>query len=351
MNKIFDILVVDDVLENLKLLIYILKDNTFTVRAVQNGEAAIKAISNRTPDLILLDINLPDMSGFDVSSSIISSGIPIIFLSGNTDYNSKKRAFELGGVDYITKPFNDFEVLARVKTHLTLKYFREELEEKNKNLENQVINKMQEIYEAQLSTIFAISKLAESRDDDTGKHIERVSAYSRALAELLGNSQMINYRVDDIFCKNIYYSSSLHDIGKVAIPDNILLKAGKLDPDEYEIIKTHTTIGANNLKEVLKAYPNNSFITMGVDIAENHHEHWDGSGYPKGIKEEQIPLSARIVSIVDVYDALCSERVYKKTLTHKEALDFIKEQSGLLFDPYLVDIFILHNGTFEKILV
>jgi len=145
MNKIFDILVVDDVLENLKLLIYILKDNTFTVRAVQNGEAAIKAISNRTPDLILLDINLPDMSGFDVSSSIISSGIPIIFLSGNTDYNSKKRAFELGGVDYITKPFNDFEVLARVKTHLTLKYFREELEEKNKNLENQVINKMQEI--------------------------------------------------------------------------------------------------------------------------------------------------------------------------------------------------------------
>lgn len=351
MHKKFDILVVDDVLENLKLLIYILKDNAYNVRAVQNGEAAIKAISTKNPDLILLDINLPDMSGFDISSKLISSGIPIIFLSGNTDYNSKKRAFELGGVDYITKPFNDFEVLARVQTHLHLKQYREELEEKNKNLESQVINKMQEIYEAQLSTIFAISKLAESRDDDTGKHIERVSTYSKILAEFLLNSINNNYKIDEIFCKNIYYSSSLHDIGKIAIPDNVLLKTGKLDSREYEIIKTHTTIGANNLKEVLKMYPNNSFITMGVEIAQNHHEHWDGSGYPSGLKHEKIPLSARIVAIVDVYDALCSERVYKKALSHEDALSFIKEKSGIYFDPYLVDIFISHSNIFENIKV
>lgn len=351
MNKNFDVLVVDDVLENLKLLIYILKDSTFTVRAVQSGEAAIKAISNKTPDLILLDINLPDMSGFEVSSNLISRNIPIIFLSGNTDYNSKKKAFDLGGVDYITKPFNDFEVLARVKTHLTLNHYRVELEEKNRNLETQVINKMQEIYEAQLSTIFAISKLAESRDDDTGKHIERVSTYSKILAELLMNSEDINYKIDEIFCKNIYYSSSLHDIGKIAIPDNILLKSGKLDSYEYEIIKTHTAIGANNLKEVLKIYPNNSFIKMGVDIAENHHEHWDGSGYPKGKKMNEIPLSARIVSIVDVYDALRSERVYKKKFTHKEATDFIKEKSGIFFDSYLVDVFVRNNSMFENILI
>lgn len=348
MNKKFDILIVDDVLENLKLLIYILKDYAYNVRAVQNGEAAIKAISIKIPDLILLDINLPDMSGYDVSSSILSKEIPIIFLSGNTDYHSKKKAFELGGVDYITKPFNDFEVLARVQTHLTLKHFREELEEKNRDLEKQVIHKMEELYEAQLSTIFAISKLAESRDDDTGKHIERISAYSRTLAEFLLNVEDKNYKVDEIFCKNIYYSSSLHDIGKIAIPDNILLKPGKFTVEEYEVMKTHTTIGANNLKEVLEIYPSNTFITMGVEIAQNHHERWDGTGYPNRISETSIPLSARIVSIVDVYDALCSKRIYKKAFTREEALDYIKENSGIFFDPYLVEIFLANNDKFVR---
>lgn len=351
MEKQFDILIVDDALDNLKLLIYILKDSLYKVRAVQNGASAIKAIESQKPDLVLLDINLPDMTGYDISSMEITKDIPIIYLSGNVDYNSKAKAFNLGGVDYITKPFNDFEVLARVHTHLHLKHFREQLEEKNRNLEMEIIKKSEEIYEAQLATIFAISKLAESRDDDTGKHIERVSIYSKLISEFLINHNNKSYKVDQTFCQMIYYSAALHDIGKIAIPDKILLKPSRLNMEEYEEIKPHTVIGATQLEKVLKKYPSNSFIRMGVEIAKYHHERWDGSGYPHGIKGMEIPLSARIVAIADVYDAITSKRVYKEAQSHEEAIDFIVLNRGKFFDPLITDIFIKNSDMFEHIVL
>jgi len=230
---------------------------------------------------------------------------------------------------------------------LSIKHLREELEEKNKNLENLVIHKMEELYEAQLATIVAISKLAESRDDDTGKHIERVSIHSKTLAELLLNNKNPAYRVDKTFCKNIYFSGSLHDIGKIAIPDDILLKPGKLTKDEFEIMKTHSHIGAENLKKVLEVYPNNSFIKMGVEIAQSHHERWNGLGYPEGLSMYQIPLSARIVALADVFDAICNKRPYKDAFSKDIALDYIKENLGIHFDPYLAELFLIHQKKFE----
>ncbi len=224
-------------------------------------------------------------------------------------------------------------------------YYNQEIE-KNSTIEK-------EIAEAQMATIYALVKLSESRDDDTGAHIERVAEFCKLLTIHLRNTSKYRELINDNYIDNIYKASSLHDIGKVGIPDNILLKPGKLTQDEFEIIKKHTTIGANNLLEVKKMYPNNKFLELGISIAHFHHEKWDGTGYPYGLAEENIPLSARIMALVDVYEALRSKRIYKEAYSHKESLEIIKQGKGSHFDPIILNTFIENekefNNTFEKI--
>ncbi|MDR7870873.1 MAG: HD domain-containing protein [Tissierellaceae bacterium] len=234
------------------------------------------------------------------------------------------------------------------KNHLLLKN-KEMLQKYNNRLEELVNEKVKEISESQIATIFALVKLAESRDDDTGAHIERTAQLCRLMAICLREHTKYKDLIDDEYIENIYKASPLHDIGKVGIPDSILLKKGKLTEEEFKIMKSHVEIGYETLKEVHNRYTGNSFLEMGMDITRNHHEKWDGSGYPRGLIGEEIPLSGRIMSIVDVYDALRSKRVYKEAYSHEKSKDIISRNKGTQFDPILVDIFLDNHTEFERI--
>lgn len=224
-------------------------------------------------------------------------------------------------------------------------YYRKEYERKN--------HVEKEISDSHIATIYALVKLSESRDDETGAHIERVSILCKLLAEKLIALPNYAILIDEHFIDNLYKASTLHDIGKVGIPDSILLKPGKLTPEEFEAIKKHTTIGANTLLEVQKKYPNNEFLEFGINITTYHHEKWNGTGYPCGLAKDEIPLSARIMALVDVYDALRTKRVYKEAYSHEESIEIIKEGKGSHFDPDIVDVFldneIEFKNTFEEI--
>lgn len=349
---IYNILAVDDTPANLKVLSEMLKEQGFKARAVPSGKLALQAARNNTPDLILLDINMPEMNGYEVCNELKKDeklrDIPVIFISALNDALDKVKAFSSGGVDYITKPFQFEEVKARIETHLKLSRLKLELEEKNNNLEELVDKQVQEISNLQMTIIFAMAKLAQSRDDDTGKHLERVQLFCSLIAEKLEKNETCKREINRAFINNIINASPLHDIGKVGIPDNILLKPGKLTLEEFEVMKTHTIIGAETLEEVKSLYPHNKFITMGIDIARHHHEKWDGSGYPHGLAGEQIPLAARIMAVVDVYDALKSKRVYKPALSHQECCEIIQKGSGIHFDPNVVNAFLEINNEMEK---
>jgi response regulator RpfG family c-di-GMP phosphodiesterase len=223
------------------------------------------------------------------------------------------------------------------------------LKKYNSQLEEMVEEKIKDISDLQMSTIYAFVKLSESRDDETGAHIERTSGLCKLMAELMKDNKMYQYVVDDEFINNIHKASPLHDIGKVGIPDHILLKAGKLTEEEFAIMKTHVNIGYDTLKEVQNRFPNNSFLSMGLDIISCHHEKWDGSGYPYGLSGTDIALSGRIMAIADVYDALRSKRVYKDAFTHEVSCQIIKEKRGNHLDPYLVDIFIENHRKVEEL--
>ncbi|MBC8061274.1 MAG: response regulator [Clostridiaceae bacterium] len=339
----FSVLVVDDTPANLKVLSAILKEQGCIARTVPTGKLALKSICNNAPDLILLDINMPDMNGYQVCEALKEDetlkNIPVIFISALNETMDKVKAFSVGGVDYITKPFQFEEVQARVETHLKLSFAQKEIEQYNRNLEELVKEKVKELSNSQMSTIFAMAKLAQSRDDDTGKHLERVQNFCKLIAEGLSKRSKYKIIIDDKYIDNIFNASTLHDIGKVGISDNILLKPGRLTTDEFEIMKTHVIIGASTLEEVRKLYRKNSFINMGIAITNSHHEKWDGSGYPSNLSGVAIPLSARIMAIADVYDAIKSKRCYKTAFTHEESCKIIYEGSGKHFDPDIVEVF------------
>jgi putative two-component system response regulator len=341
-----DILIVDDVPANLTLLAGMLKEKGYHVRPVPSGKLALKAVEREAPDLILLDITMPEMDGFEVCRKLKDDvrfhDIPVIFISALTETLDKVKAFGSGGVDYVTKPFQFEEVEARVETHLKLHRYQQRLEEL-------VQEKVYEISASQLSTIFALSKLAESRDTDTGKHLERVQTYCRMLAEKLGQEAPYNSEIDKAFIYDIINASPLHDIGKVAIPDHVLLKAGKLTPEEFGIMKKHPSVGASTMAAVRAIYPGNNFINMGIAIAMSHHERWDGAGYPDGLKGEDIPLSARIMAVADVYDALRSKRCYKPSLSREQSREIVASGSGTQFDPEAVAAFLAIEEEFDRV--
>ncbi len=352
-NRRFNIVVIDDMPENLRILLTILNEQGYKVRPLSDGESALQAIRKIPPDLILLDVMMPGMDGFQVCKELKNDNnlkdIPVIFISAAAEVFDKVMAFKLGGVDFITKPFQVPEVLARVRTHVTLSYLQKQLEYQNLSLKQIVDKQVMEISAGHVAAIKSITKLAEFRDEDTGKHIERTQTFCRILAGHLRTKKSGAEIIDDEYIYNIYNASPLHDIGKVAIRDAILLKPDKLDNEEFDIMKTHAAIGADYLIKAATQLSNNAFLLMGKDIARWHHEKWDGSGYPDGLKGEDIPLSARIMAISDVYDALRSKRPYKEPFTHEESRGIITKGSGVHFDPDIVQSFLELEDQFRNV--
>jgi len=354
------IMIVDDIPQNLNLLETMLGDEGYLISAFLDGAMALKAAAKKPPDLILLDINMPGLNGYEVCEQLKANkelaDIPVIFLSALNDVADKVRAFQAGGVDYVTKPFQFEEIHARVKTHLNFRKLQKSLARHNNNLQGLVDEQIKEIivtkealFKTQLATILAFSKLAEVRHDETGQHIERTRTYCRILTEQLRGQCLMDTEIDNSFVDNIYFASALHDIGKVAISDAILLKPGKLTAEEFEIMKTHTVVGAKTLQTMLEHYPENTFIIMAIEISLSHHEKWDGSGYPENLKGKSIPLSARIMALADVYDALTSERCYKTAFSHEKSRDIILEGRGKHFDPAVIDAFLVLEDQFRDI--
>ena len=344
------ILIVDDTPENLKLMTGMLAED-YDTRVANSGERALKlAMDGATPDLVLLDIMMPGMDGYEVCRRLKADArtceIPIIFLTALTEIEDEQAGFDVGAVDYITKPVSPPIVLARVKTHLSLKAASDFLRDKNDYLESEIAKRTREVQLIQDVTIMAMASLAETRDNETGNHIRRTQRYVRVLAERLSSELGLNAESIEL----LYKSAPLHDIGKVGIPDAILLKPGKLTPEEFEIMKTHTTLGRDTILAAEKLIETPStFLRLAREIAHYHQEKWDGSGYPEGLAGEAIPLSARLMALADVYDALISRRVYKPPFPHEKAVAIITEGRGKHFDPMMVDAFLEIQGEFLAI--
>jgi len=348
------ILVVDDSPDNLSLISGLLKD-LYKLKVANNGEKAIKiAQADSKPDLILLDIMMPGLSGYDVCKMLkadtATRDIPIIFLTAMAGAEDEKKGLELGGADYITKPISPPILLARVKTQLQNKAAADFLRDQNNYLEKEVSERTKEVMAIQDVTILSMASLAETRDSDTGNHIRRTQYYVLNLAKALQTHPRFSDYLTDHNVKMLFKSAPLHDIGKVGIPDKILLKPGKLDASEFEIMKTHTTLGRDALANAEKSLGTEvEFLKMAKEIAYAHQEKWDGSGYPEGNGGDDIPISARLMAVADVYDALISRRIYKEGMSHEKACEIIREGSGSHFDPDIVDAFIQIHEEFREI--
>src|SRR5574343_2049935 len=348
------ILVVDDTPSNLTLMAAVL-EKTFRVEVAPSGEAALQRLAvDPLPDLILLDIIMPHMDGYEVCRRLKgdprTAGIPVIFLTANVSSDDEEKGFELGAVDYITKPIKPRVVLARIKTHLQLKASADFLEDKAAFLENEVAKRAQEIEAIQDVTVHALASLAETRDNETGNHIRRTQLYVRTLAEKLRNHPRFAAFLNEHTINLLFKSAPLHDIGKVGIPDHILLKPGRFTPEEFEAMKAHTTLGRDAIATAERRLGLDvEFLAYAKEIAYSHQEKWDGSGYPEGLAGDAIPISARIMAVADVYDALISRRPYKEPMPHDKAVQLIIDGRGAHFDPDIVDAFIVLQDEFLAI--
>lgn len=336
----------DDTATNIQILVEILREDYALSVATSGAKAIALATGPSTPDIILLDVMMEGMDGYEVcrrlKDDVRTAKIPIIFVTALSQEADETKGLSLGAVDYLTKPLQPEIVKARIRNHLELKAYRDDLE-------RMVAEQVQRIASSHLSTIFALSKLAESRDDDTGSHLERTQSYCKVVASKLLEKGLYPSLIDADFVETIYWACPLHDLGKVAIPDAVLCKPGKLSNEEFEVMKTHTGRGSDTLRLVTESYPDNSFLNMGLAIARSHHEWWDGRGYPDGLKGEAIPLAARIMALADVYDALTSKRCYKEALSHQEAIQLIASESGTHFDPDLVSVFLEMEQEIEEL--
>ncbi|WP_455208217.1 response regulator [Kaarinaea lacus] len=354
------VLVVDDNEMNRDMLVRRLQPLGYQVATAKDGAEAMDILMQTGFDLVLLDIMMPVKDGFEVLQEIKAHNdlrmIPVIMITALDDTSSAARCIQLGAEDYLTKPFDPILLKARVATCLERKrlydqerLYRNQIERYNDELQDRVQQQVQQITSAQLGAIFAMSKLAESRDPETGEHLERMREYCKVLSEYLGRLPQHQSLIDQEFIDNIYAASPLHDIGKVGIIDSVLLKPGKLTTEEWTVMKSHPIIGAETLREVDRQHPGNSLIRMGIDIAESHHEKWDGTGYPYGLKGTEIPLVARILALGDVYDALTSKRCYKEAFDHEKSRTILQENAGSHFDPDVVNAFLATEDEFQRI--
>ncbi len=327
-----DVLIVDDEPISQLAAAQALQSAGFGVALASNGEEALSRLTHQKLQLVVCDRSMPGMNGLELCRAIRSNTLRhyvyIVMLTSHGRPEDILEGLEAGADDYVTKPFNPAELILRVKTG------------------RRIIRS-----ESSDMTIFTLAKLAESRDPETGAHLERVRSYSRLLAQELRFHPHFRNEIDDDFVRLIFETSPLHDIGKVAIPDSILLKPGKLTAEEFEVMKTHTANGAKTLAAAMGEFPNAEFLRMAHDIALCHHERYNGRGYPRGLCGNAIPLSSRIVAVADVYDALRSKRVYKNAMSHREAASSIVAEKGEHFDPEIVDAFLNVESEFLAISV
>ncbi|UCV27868.1 two-component system response regulator [Ferribacterium limneticum] len=348
------ILVVDDTPFNLTQMSAVLKKH-YNVREAFSGPEALAMVrSGDLPDLILLDIMMPGMDGYEVCRQLkadpATANVPVIFLTANVSSDDGEKGFELGAVDYITKPIRQRVVLARIKTHLQLKASADFLEDKAAFLENEVARRSREIEAIQDVTILAMASMAETRDNETGNHIRRTQFYVRALADKLKKHPRFSNFLTERTINMLFKSAPLHDIGKVGIPDHILLKPGRFTPAEFEVMKAHTTLGRDAIINAERRLGISvDFLNYAKEIAYSHQEKWDGSGYPEGLAGDAIPVSARIMTVADVYDALISRRPYKNPFPHDKAVQMIIDGRGSHFDPDMVDAFVELQDEFYAI--
>lgn len=330
MKKQQRILAVDDDGRNRKLIHALITRDGYDCLCVEDGEAALAAVADYAPDLMLVDVMMPGMDGFELTRRLkadsTTSNIPVILVTALNDRDSRLKGLEAGAEEFLSKPLDGMELSIRMRNMLRLKEYSDFLLYHKELLEIQVKARTEELWETQLEVVNSLGRAAEYRDNETGMHIVRMSKYSQLMAQSLG--------LGDKRAELILHASPMHDIGKVGIPDSILLKPGKLTGEEWEIMKTHVTIG----HRILCAEKSSELMEIAKLIALNHHEKWDGSGYPNGLTGEDIPVEARIVALADVFDALTSERPYKKAWTVEEALAEINNQRNRHFESELVDV-------------
>lgn len=323
------ILLVDDSLATLKMASNLLKAH-YKVSLAKSGIQALEFCNKHTPDLILLDIDMPDMDGFETIKHLKAHPhtrkIPVIFLTAYSSSEVEAKGFEYGAVDFIIKPFAKSSMLHRIDTHLQLYAYRQHLEKVVTELED--------------SIVVSFCKLIECRDCETGEHVERTRAYVALLARELQREGKFQYILDEEYVEKLIRSAPLHDIGKIGISDTVLLKPAELTREEKIKMQKHTILGAEILEKIIAVTPSQNYLNIAKEIAKSHHEWYDGSGYPYGLKGEEIPLSARIMAVADVYDALSSHRIYREPMSHEEVCEIIIAGREKQFDPIVVDAFI-----------
>jgi putative two-component system response regulator len=343
-NRPKKILIVDDEHLNRELLKVMLEYEGYIIKSVNSGEEALKSVAQDPPDLILLDIMMPGLNGNRVAGKLKKNpetlSIPIIMVTSIDNHDAKLTALKLGADDFLTKPVDRAEIILRVRNMLRLKDYSDLISDYNHKLEAKVKERTAKLESAYKETILTMVSAAEFKDEETGAHVRRIAHYSYLLGRLLGLSKKMN--------KALFYASPMHDIGKIGISDAILFKKDPFTAKEREIMNTHSAIGAKILQN-----GDSPFIKMGAEIALNHHERWDGTGYPNGISGEDIPLSARIMALCDVYDALRSKRPYKPAFSHEKAVKIIIEGDGRTmpehFDPKVLAAFAAHPENFQKV--
>lgn len=338
-----NVLIVDDIIANLTVLAEMIKKAGFMARPVTSVIQALEAIEIYEPQLILLDISMPDMDGFDLCEMLKSStktrDIPIIFISAMNSTVDKVKGFKLGAVDFITKPFELDEVILRVSTHIKIYRMQHELESYNNKLQRLLSEQHNTMMMEYRNMFLTMAKLAEAREKTDELHFINIAKKCRILAMSLQLSDYFEDKISDEFINLIELAAPLHDIGKITLPDNVLCKKDQLTEEEMDIIKKHPRNGSEILKSVNKLKEHSDLFELAAEIANFHHEKWDGSGYPEGLKGEEIPISARIMAIVDSYEALTSKTCYHEPYSHEESMKIIIDEAGKSFDPEIVEIF------------
>ncbi|MFI3250816.1 MAG: response regulator [Eubacteriales bacterium] len=347
------IMVVDDNVTNLNIARKALETD-YEVVLLLSGVKALKVLEKNKPDLILLDVEMPDMNGFEVIEKIKEMGapydeIPVIFVTAKDDTTSEFEGLDLGAVDYVIKPFSFPLLLKRVELHLKMAQQTHELQDYSLNLETMVEAKTETILRLQYAIVHVLSDMVERRDGSTGGHLIRTTEYLKVLLTKIKELDIYPQVMADVNVELYAHASQLHDVGKISIPDSILLKDERLNAIEFEYMKTHTTIGEESLRYAMTSLEDATFLEIAVDFVGAHHEKWDGTGYPRGLKGEHIPIAGRMMAIADVYDALISRRPYKAPLSHSEAVRIILEGEGTHFDPTLIRAFREVHAKFEEI--